>query len=422
MMSKRHALRRNWFHAERSVDRALLIWQRGDYAMGCRQTQIHRFGKFSYHQVGLVRGQYGNVPEGEWIAFLQGQDFDGWEEAGWELDLGRCGSSEGAAAYAKERVALAKKHELEIFTLAMHLQGQALGDEPSAKTLQFVGGKAVEAYKSWRATGGKPPLEDPYYVPAEVGRLIHSQARQSLINAARYAHFLGKEQDRQVPISGFVGSPANCWSHFFGFPPTPTDIGGYKIPDVREVSLALLVERFGPVFQTCQDYKVKFGLECHPSERAMGDIESALDFKAAMEKAGFGDTVGFNFDPSHLVWQGVDPVEFIRVHGESIYSVHVKGVQVIPWSRAGLLGGHRPMGHPLNGWNFVTPGSRRDSVDVEAMIVELNRIGYDGAISIEWEDNDAEQYAGAAAALKNVHASDLPPSGMRHDEALKAKR
>ena len=89
-------------------------------------------------------------------------------------------------------------------------------------------------------------------------------------------------------------------------------------------------------------------------------------------------------------------------------------------TRAGLLGGHRPMGHPLNGWNFVTAGTGRDANSVEEIMIELNRVGFDGAVSIEWEDNDAEQHAGARAALANVHRADLPPSGMRHDEMLKA--
>ena len=53
-------------------------------------------------------------------------------------------------------------------------------------------------------------------------------------------------------------------------------------------------------------------------------------------------------------------------------------------------------------------------------MIELNRVGYDGAVNIEWEDNDAEQHAGAKAALANVRKADLPPSGMRHDEHLKA--
>jgi sugar phosphate isomerase/epimerase len=131
--------------------------------------------------------------------------------------------------------------------------------------------------------------------------------------------------------------------------------------------------------------------------------------------------VGFNFDPSHMVWQGVSPIDFIREYAPWIHAAHIKGVQVVPTAtRAGLLGGHRPMGHRLNGWNFVTAGSRRDAVPLEEVIVELNRAGYRGGLAIEWEDNDAEKRAGAVAALAAVRAADLPPATGRHDDALHA--
>src|SRR5262245_63968007 len=148
--------------------------------MGFKQTPEHRYGKGSYHQIGLVRGQFGRVPMAQWVKFIQDAGFDGWEEASWELDrdLDRCATDAGAEAVAKERVDLAKRHGLEIFTVAVHLQGQALGDEPSAKTLQFVSKKseAHSAYKAWRDKGNHPPRTDPYHVPEEVGRLIHEQA------------------------------------------------------------------------------------------------------------------------------------------------------------------------------------------------------------------------------------------------------
>jgi sugar phosphate isomerase/epimerase len=388
--------------------------------MGFKQTATHRYGKGSYHQVGLVRGQFGNIPMDQWVPFVQQSGFDGWEEAGWELDLDKCMTDAGAEAYAKERVDLAKKHGLEIFTVAAHLRGQALGDEPSAKTLQFTRGEARAAYKSWREKGHKLPRTNPYFVPEEVGKLIHDQSRLDLIACVRLAHFLGKLQNRKVPVPGFVGSPAHCWSHFFLFPPLPSSIEGHAIPDVRQVSLELLVERFGPVWDACKKYGVTYDLECHPSERAMGDIESASDYLHHMAKAGYGGVVGFNLDGSHMEWQGVSAVQFIRDFGDAIHCAHIKGVQVIrEHTRAGLLGGHRPMGDARNGWNFVTAGSARDANSVEEILIELNRVGYDGAISIEWEDNDAEQHAGAKAALANVRKADLPPSGMRHDEMLK---
>jgi len=389
--------------------------------MGYKQTSEHRFGKGSYHQIGLVRGQFGNVPMEKWLRFVKDTGFDGWEEASWELDLGRCANDAGAEAYAKERVDLAKKHGLEIFTVASHLQGQALGDEPSAKTLQLIGGEPVAAYKAWRDKGNKPPRTDPYYVPDEVGRMIHDKAAKDLLSTVRLCHYLGKLQNRKVPVPGFVGSPAHCWSHFFLFPPLPTSLGGHAIPDVRQVSLELLVERFSPVFDACKKYGVTFDLECHPSERAMGDIESATDYLAALDKAGYAEVTGFNLDGSHMEWQGVSVVQFIREFGNRIHCAHIKGVQVIrEHTRAGLLGGHRPMGHRFNGWNFVTAGTARDANSVDEIMIELNRVGFDGAVSIEWEDNDAEQHAGAKAALANVRRADLPPSGMRHDEMLKA--
>ena len=278
--------------------------------MGYKQTSEHRFGKGSYHQVGLVRGQFGNVAEEKWVPFLKDAGFDGWEEASWELDLDKCATDAGAEAYAKERVALAKKHGLEIFTVATHLQGQALGDEPSAKTLQFVGGEPVAAYKAWRDKGNKPPRTNPYYVPDEVGKMVHDKAQKDLLACVRLAHHLGKLQNRKVALPGFVGSPAHCWSHFFLFPPLPTAVGGHAIPDARQVSLELLVERFGPVWDLCKKLGVTYDLECHPSERAMGDIESAAEYLNFMCKAGYEGTVGFNLDGSHMEWQGVSAVQF----------------------------------------------------------------------------------------------------------------
>jgi sugar phosphate isomerase/epimerase len=389
--------------------------------MGHHQTKTHRPGKHSYHQIGLVRGQFGNVPEEQWLDWIAKTGFDGWEEASWELDLSKCGDDAGAKAYAEERVGKAKKRGLEIFSIAAHLQGQALGDEPSAKTLQFLGGESVEAYSKWRAAGNNPPRTNPFYVPDDVAEIARKQATTALVNIVRLAHFVGKLEDRVIPVSGFVGSPAHCWSHWFLFPPLPSSLGGHPIPDVYEVSLELLVERFAPVFQACLKYGTTYDLECHPSERAMGDISSAGDYLAAVDKAGFAKAAGFNFDCSHMEWQGVSGVDFIRTHGDRIHCAHIKGVQVAKgYTRNGRLGGHKPMGDKHNGWNFVTPGTARDATSTEELLVELNRAGFSGGVSIEWEDNDAEQHAGAKTALANVHRADLAPSGMRHDEQLKA--
>ena len=390
--------------------------------MGHHQTATHRNGKHSFHQIGLVRGQFGNVPFEKWLNFLQSAGFDGYEEASWEIDPRQCDTDAGAAAFAAKRVEKAKSLGLEIFTVATHLQGQVLGDEPSAKTLQFLGSdtEARKAYRAWRESGKTPPRTDPYFVPEHVGEMIHAQAKADLLASVRLAGHLSKLQNRKVAVPGFVGSPAGCWSHWFLFPPLPSGIDGHPLADVREVSLELIAERFGPVFDLCREYGVTYDLECHPSERAMGDLESASDYIDFMCKKGYEGAVGFNLDGSHMEWQNVSVIQFIREFSKFIHCAHVKGVQVEQeHCRGGRLGGHRGMGHWTNGWKFVTAGTQRDANSLEEIFIELNRVGFDGAVSIEWEDNDADQFSGAEAALANCHASDLPPSGMRHDEMLR---
>ncbi len=389
--------------------------------MGHRQTPVHRQGRCSWHQIGLVRGQFGDMPMEDWLRLIRTFGFDGYEAASWELPLGQKMDDCAIETMALEIHTAAKRHDLEIFSVAAHLQGQALGDEPSAKTLQFVGGEAVARYCNWREQGNDPPKNNPFFVPDLIGRLIHAQAELSLVNTVRLACHLGTLQGRTVPISGFVGSPAGRWNHWFGFPPVPSKIGEWKIPDVNAASRELLVERFSPVFQACLDCGTTFDLECHPSEFAMGDIASAAEYLESVDAAGFAKATGFNFDNSHMEWQGVSGIQFIREFHDRIHCVHLKGVQVVDgYTRNGLLGGHRPMGHPDNGWNFVTAGSVRDKVCLEELIIEFNRVGYDGAFSIEWEDNDQLDQDGAHEALFNFHAADKRPSGKAHDANLKA--
>lgn len=388
--------------------------------MGFSQVDQHRPGKNSYSKIGLVRGQFGKEPMEEWLGFLRTAGFDGYEAAAWELDLARCDSDLGAKAYAHELVNQAKGSDLGIFTIAAHLQGQALGDEPSVKTLQFVGGQALKMYAQWRKAGNEPPRTDPFYVPDDVGQQIHLQAQADLVRTVRLARYVAQLQGRRAVVTGFVGSPAHRWRHWFGFPPLLERIGGYSIPNIHQVSWQLLLERFRPVFDACIEHRVKFALECHPSEFASGDIASADDFLSLVSSAEYESVVGFNLDASHMEWQGVSVIDFIREFPNNIFGVHIKGVQVVNgYTRNGRLGGHQPMGHLDNGWNFVTAGSGRDSVPLEAMLVELKRHGIDCALNIEWEDNDADSHAGALLALRRVREADLPPSGMKHDDALK---
>ena len=384
----------------------------------------HKSGDRSYHQIGLMHAQFDMSPEG-FMILSQKLGFDVSEIAAWSCDLDRCNNDEEAAEYASALVSAArsvnKNHEIAV--LATHILGQVLGDEVSAKTLQFLPGEcdAVKAYGKWRAEGNSPPVYDPYFVPRHVADMAHEEALRLMLNSVRLAHQLSIKQEREVPISTFTGSPANRFANFFEFPPPATKIAGYDIPNIHACSAGLLVERHGPILDLCKTKNVKHGLEAHPSEFAIGDLHSAARYLSIMDDVGYSDVAGFNYDPSHMVWQGVDPVRFIELFGERIWSAHMKGVQVTQSSAAGILGGHEPMNHPNAGWQFVTVGCERDCVPLENVVNALTRSGWDGALIVEHEDSEWLDQEGAKLALDNVRRVDRKRPTKRHDEAFAQK-
>jgi len=130
-------------------------------------------------------------------------------------------------------------------------------------------------------------------------------------------------------------------------------------------------------------------------------------------------TLGFNFDPSHLLWQGISPQLLIRDFPKQILHVHVKDVAVTLDGRAGILGSHFPFGDVKRGWNFRAPG--RGDIDWECIVRELNSINYKGPLSVELEDTDMNREAGAKEAcdfVKNINISSLDVVG---DDAVKSE-
>jgi sugar phosphate isomerase/epimerase len=165
------------------------------------------------------------------------------------------------------------------------------------------------------------------------------------------------------------------------------------------------------VFEECG---VKFALEVHPTEIAF-DLYTA---KRALEslKKRHTKTFGFNFDPSHLLWQGVDPVKFIEEFPENIFHVHMKDAITLLDGKTGILSSHLDFGKPNRGWDFRSLG--RGEVDFEEIIRALNRIGYEGPLSVEWEDSGMDREHGAKEACEFVKQLDFPPSRIAFDAAF----
>lgn len=226
---------------------------------------------------------------------------------------------------------------------------------------------------------------------------VNTRAAEELKNTARAVQKLGVGI-----VNGFTGS--SIWPLLYSFPPVPEAMitAGY----------ALFADRFHPILDVFGECGVQFALEVHPTEIAF-DLITAL---RTLEELDRREEFGFNFDPSHLHWQGVDSVEFIRACADRIYHVHVKDTAVRLSGKAGILGSHLPFGDPHRGWDFRSPG--RGAVDFEEIIRALNHIKYAGPLSVEWEDPGMDREAGAQEALHFVKNLDFTPAAAAFDAAF----
>ena len=157
---------------------------------------------------------------------------------------------------------------------------------------------------------------------------------------------------------------------------------------------------------------MRFALEVHPTEIAY-DIRST---ERALEAIGHREAFGFNFDPSHLYWQFVDPVKFIDRFADRIYHAHMKDAARTLDGESGILSSYLPFGDHRRGWDFRSVG--RGGVDFEGIIRALNRIGYDGPLSVEWEDSGMERVHGASESAAFVRRMDFEPSATAFDAAF----
>ena len=278
--------------------------------------------------------------------------------------------------YCSRKRDLLEKHGLQLFSISNHLVGQAVLDRIDERH------QAILPDYVW---GDGDPAG------------VNQRASDEMKNTARAAQRLGVEV-----VNGFTGS--SIWHLIYDFPPTP--------PSMIDAGFDLLAERWNPILDVFQECGVKFGLEVHPTEIAF-DIYSAERSLQALDNR---EEFGFNFDPSHLLWQGVDPVEFIRSFPDRIYHVHMKDASVTLNGRTGILTSHLEWGDPRRGWDFRSVG--RGGVRFEEIIRSLNAINYEGPLSIEWEDIGMDREQGAAEACQFVKNVDFAPSGHRFDAAF----
>ncbi|HET7559161.1 MAG TPA: sugar phosphate isomerase/epimerase family protein [Limnochordia bacterium] len=325
--------------------------------------------------VTLFTGQWADLPLAELLPKIKSFGYDGAELACWgdHFDV-----EKGAAdkAYCDERRALLQKHGLGCWAISNHLTGQLVLDPTDHRTDAWVPASVA----------GNPQAKREWAI---------DQMKKSAKAAKNFGVGV---------VPGFTGS--GIWHFIYPFPPVSDE-------DIKK-GYDEFAQVWGPILDEFKNQGVKFALEVHPTEIAF-DLYS---FEMALKAVGNHPAFGINFDPSHLIWQGLEAEELIYAFPDRIFHVHVKDAAVQLNGRSGILASHLQFGDPRRGWDFRSPG--RGDVKFEEIIRALNFIGYDGPLSVEWEDNAMEREHGAAEAAAFVKELDFKrPAGGSFEGAFK---
>lgn len=131
------------------------------------------------------------------------------------------------------------------------------------------------------------------------------------------------------------------------------------------------------------DHGVKIAIEMHPGY-VVYSPETLLRLREAC-----GPNIGCNYDPSHMFWQGIDPIHAIRVLGDAIFHVHAKDTQIYSWNlpRTGVLDMKLYTDERHRAWIFRTCGYGHGAEWWREFVSTLRMYGYDYVLSIEHEDS-----------------------------------
>jgi sugar phosphate isomerase/epimerase len=336
--------------------------------------------------VTLFTGQWADLPLAKLAPIAKRLGYDGVELACWgdHFDPDQAVSSD---KYIKEKWETLKDNGLTCFAISSHLVGQAICDLIDDRH------KSILPPDVWG--DGDPE-----------GVRKRAAKKMALTAKAARKFFDAKPDGKKgasVVVNGFTGS--SIWHSIYAFPPTSQAYWDKGYADFGK--------RFGPILEEFEKQNANFALEVHPTEIAF-DIASAQRALAAVKNH---KRFGFNYDPSHLGYQGVDYVKFIRTFGPRIFHAHMKDVW---WGHGdgtvGVFGGHTTFGHPGRFWDFRSVG--RGDINFEEIIVALNDVNYQGPLSVEWEDIRMDREHGAAESCAFLRKLDFARSQIAFDAAF----
>lgn len=339
--------------------------------------------------ITIVSGQWADLALDVLCAKVKSFGYDGIELCCWgdHFDVDQAAHSD---RYCKQRWELLSDHGLTCYAISNHLVGQAVCDPIDERH------KSILPPDVW----GRGDAEGVRKRAAQKMVVTGKAARRFMDSKPRSNAHRGRWGRRPAVVNGFTGS--SIWHSIYAFPPTGQDYWEKGFKD--------FARRWKPILNAYDKLNVNFALEVHPTEIAF-DIASS---QRAIDAVGGHKRFGFNYDPSHLGYQGVDYVKFIRTFGKRIYHVHVKDAW---WGRgdgsAGVFGGHTDFADPRRYWDFRSVG--RGDTDFESIIIALNDVGYGGPLSVEWEDTRMDREHGAAESCRFVRQLDFKQSDIAFD-------
>ncbi|MFT7461928.1 MAG: sugar phosphate isomerase/epimerase, partial [Pseudohongiellaceae bacterium] len=287
---------------------------------------------------------------------------------------------------------LLQRHGLSCFAISNHLVGQAVCDKIDERHQGIL---PDSVWGDGDPEGVRQRAADEMIATGRAARAFFDLAPDSVKTVLAAT---GK-----TVVVGFTGS--SLWGAAYAFTPLPAG--------AVDAGYADFAARWRPILDDYAQHDVVFALEVHPTEIAFDTVSTRRALAALDGHPAFG----FNFDPSHFGYQGVDYLGFLREFGERLFNVHIKDVW---WSEAptaaGVFGGHLDFGVDGRHWDFRSPG--RGRIDFESIVRLLNQQHYAGPLSVEWEDALMDREHGAEEALRFVRALDFPGSERAFDAAF----
>ncbi len=297
----------------------------------------------------------------------QGVQIPTWEPSLFDLKL-----AAESQDYCDEVAGICAENGVAVSELSTHLQGQLVAVHPAYDTL--FDGFAPEPLR------GKPKARQEWAV-------------HQLLLAAKASEHLGL--NAHATFSG-----ALLWHTAYPWPQRPEGL--------VELGFKELANRWFPILNAFDNSGVDLCYEIHPGE----DLHDGITFERFLEATANHPRCHILYDPSHLLLQHLDYVQFIDFYHDRIKMFHVKDAEFNPNGRSGVYGGYQPWTERAGRFRSLGDGQ----IDFGKIFSQFSRYGYAGWAVLEWECCLKDSEVGAREGAEYILRHMIPKSDKAFDD------